>query len=414
LKINLYYLFLLLYLSSGAAYAGGENDLETSYYTFTSAESGITSVELFFKVYNSQLQFVRADGFYQASVEAGIDIRDSGRERVEEQILCKILEAPSYQETLSQYTYHIFRFIVLLQPGRYTCHLTLIDNETGQELKRRIMLDVPDYSVERLAISSLQLSTKLDSTCIQSINHVFGFTHPELSLYYETYHIDSTIKNPVLETHYTIMNDHENIVYDISRNIPVNTLNPGFYLSFSVENLPPGVYRLRVQQNLAGSDESAFSETRFTVYQSPIDLRFRTYEEILDELRYITSKEQLRVLRSAPAEARQKALRNFWKERDPEGKTEYNILMYEFYARIARANRLFSTENKEGWKTDLGFIYILFGNPETISSYRDPSSEVNSLIWEYNSIGVKFTFISQYNAAFTLLHRNQIYTSYLP
>ena len=56
---------------------------------------------------------------------------------------------------------------------------------------------------------------------------------------------------------------------------------------------------------------------------------------------------------------------NLWKAMDPTPKTEFNELMDEYYRRVSYANENFEGW-KEGWETDRGMIYILFGPPDQV------------------------------------------------
>lgn len=62
--------------------------------------------------------------------------------------------------------------------------------------------------------------------------------------------------------------------------------------------------------------------------------------------------------------------------------------MRSYYARVELANQYFSTY-KEGWKTDQGMIYIIFGLPDEI---RKTSQNE---IWYYKNTRTKFVFIKK-------------------
>jgi|DewCreStandDraft_4_1066084.scaffolds.fasta_scaffold31229_3 GWxTD domain-containing protein len=62
------------------------------------------------------------------------------------------------------------------------------------------------------------------------------------------------------------------------------------------------------------------------------------------------------------------------------------IFMRSYFQRVEQANRMF-TSYKEGWKTDRGMIYIIFGPPEEVYLLG------NREIWEYNNASFKGRFI---------------------
>ncbi len=64
------------------------------------------------------------------------------------------------------------------------------------------------------------------------------------------------------------------------------------------------------------------------------------------------------------------------------------ILMRNYFRRVEQANRLF-TSYKEGWKTDRGMVYIIFGKPDQVFRFNDRE------VWDYdnNQFKVRFTFV---------------------
>ena len=61
--------------------------------------------------------------------------------------------------------------------------------------------------------------------------------------------------------------------------------------------------------------------------------------------------------------------------------------MRSYFRRVELANRYF-TSYKEGWKTDRGMIYIIFGKPDTVFRFNDRE------VWDYKNdrLEISFTF----------------------
>ncbi len=107
---------------------------------------------------------------------------------------------------------------------------------------------------------------------------------------------------------------------------------------------------------------------------------------LLYPIRYLsTRKEYENILM---AKDKKEALDNYWimlggsQERARE-------LIRQFYSRVQDSNRFF-TCHTEGWRTDRGLIYIVFGKPNSV--YRNSLSET----WIYgsggNSLSISFNF----------------------
>lgn len=91
-------------------------------------------------------------------------------------------------------------------------------------------------------------------------------------------------------------------------------------------------------------------------------------------LRYLNArKEFAMMLGDEPAHT----LNEFWYFED-RTKERSQEMMTSYYARMLRANRIF-TSYKEGWKTDRGMIFMIYGPPDHV--YHESASE----IWEYGS-----------------------------
>lgn len=90
--------------------------------------------------------------------------------------------------------------------------------------------------------------------------------------------------------------------------------------------------------------------------------------------RYITTDTEYNKMRNA---ANIKvAFDEYWLARNKK-ETEAKRLISLYYNRMMEANRLFPT-TKEGWKTDMGMIFTVFGRPDIIRRYSD------KVVWYYS------------------------------
>ncbi len=86
-----------------------------------------------------------------------------------------------------------------------------------------------------------------------------------------------------------------------------------------------------------------------------------------------------------------KKLFYFWKKYDPTPETEFNELMNEFYVRVDEAIIRFATiDQKNGALTDMGKVFIKYGEPDNVSRTYSKRNETVE-IWEYAN-NKKFVF----------------------
>ena len=67
-------------------------------------------------------------------------------------------------------------------------------------------------------------------------------------------------------------------------------------------------------------------------------------------------------------EEREQFIESFWLRRDPTSGTIANEYREEHYRRINEANLRFSFGGTQGWQSDRGRIYIVYGEPESVES----------------------------------------------
>ena len=109
-------------------------------------------------------------------------------------------------------------------------------------------------------------------------------------------------------------------------------------------------------------------------------------EQMIEPLRYISTNEEFTKLKNAAD--KKKALDEYWLEL-AGNEDRAREAMAAFYGRIENSNKYFSS-NKEGWKTDRGIIYIIYGVPTTI--YKTPAFESWIYGEETNVLSLHFKF----------------------
>lgn len=87
-------------------------------------------------------------------------------------------------------------------------------------------------------------------------------------------------------------------------------------------------------------------------------------EDLALAARYVTKNAEYSDMMSAEGDIKVK-VDNFWMKLAGDDKEKARDLLKNYYNRVRRANDFFTTY-KEGWKTDKGMIYTVFGTPNNI------------------------------------------------
>ncbi len=74
----------------------------------------------------------------------------------------------------------------------------------------------------------------------------------------------------------------------------------------------------------------------------------------------------------------------FWRQRDPTPGTPENEYKDEHIRRFNYANKFYGrSTTREGWRTDMGRIYIILGEPVSIERFESSNFIVPCQAWSY-------------------------------
>jgi len=120
----------------------------------------------------------------------------------------------------------------------------------------------------------------------------------------------------------------------------------------------------------------------------PLNDRHREWLE--KEVVYIISDREKEVFLKLESDLlRDQFIQMFWKQRDPTPATSYNEYREEHYRRISYANMWFGhRKSKNGWRSDRGRIYILFGEPREKTKFTGENDIRDCEIWFYDGQGL--------------------------
>ncbi len=83
---------------------------------------------------------------------------------------------------------------------------------------------------------------------------------------------------------------------------------------------------------------------------------------------------------------RDQFIERFWEIRNPKAGSETNEFKDEFFARLAYANAFYGHDaGTDGWRTDRGRAYILFGKPQTSMNFLASQELYPTEMWFYSN-----------------------------
>jgi GWxTD domain-containing protein len=144
-----------------------------------------------------------------------------------------------------------------------------------------------------------------------------------------------------------------------------------------------GIYHFR---------KDTLSEEGITIFHYYDDFpEIKTPLQMLPPIRYITSKKEYNAI--ILSKDKKISIEAFWLQ--AAGNSEKAIeLIKKYYNRVEEANSFFSSY-QEGWKTDRGIIYIVYGPPGIV--YKTNNTETWIYGEENNHLSTKFYFYKVIN-----------------
>ena len=111
--------------------------------------------------------------------------------------------------------------------------------------------------------------------------------------------------------------------------------------------------------------------------------KYSKVEDLAAPLIFVTTPDEFKQLQAAGNEKPKfdKVILDITRDKD-----RAKNFMRSYFRRVELTNLYFSSF-KEGWKTDRGMIYLVFGVPDELG--KNSGNEV----WNYKSAGVRFTFV---------------------
>jgi GWxTD domain-containing protein len=288
-----------------------------------------------------------------------------------------------------------------VDPGFYDVYATVTDMNSQKDISIKTETSIPDPDNPTVNLTSILLLTKDNNSVTKGFYPTTTYDVPAKmdSLRFEfqatnnnsndpllirakliRFETDTLPAQPMSYNNYTIGSlRYKGIDYREDEEVASTTrrlTQPGsVYIEFTYPNLERGNYRFEVTTENSGGQE---------LYQArDFSIKSRNYpilsnvRELAAPLAYLMNDKEYKALMRIQGDQKLKqAVDRFWLENIGNPNIARQVIQ-KYYDRVEQANKLFSSY-KEGWKTDMGMMYILFGQPW----YVDET--VRRMSWSYS------------------------------
>ena len=407
MKIRKVALAAAICLAAASPYASGQGGpaktaILTDALVFKGSElAGKANVDVYVTVPYQSMEFHEYDDRYAAQYKLSVVVRDKVGRRLEDTTVTRSMLTEDYEVAHGiggSADNVVIRF--QLKPASYRYDILVDDLFSQREFEVTDTVEVPDLT-ETPTLSSIMYVSEIEQrgsrfAITPYVGSQMWNSQQTLFAFFETY-IDELPKRVAFAWEIE-KPDGRDLGRGISppKTIDDRTEQHFVPLRFS-ERALPGRYILKVTVHPVTENEpdtTVILAKRTRDYVVPRTLEGSVLSDLglaIRQMAYVADQDQIDYIEGAkdPAE-RQFRFEEFWKQLDPSPNTVRNEAFEEYYRRISASNKRFKSY-ADGWLTDMGRVYIIFGEPANTERFQSQTGMTVAVRWIYNN-NLAFTF----------------------
>ena len=392
LRVTIYILLVAsLLLGCAEQQVKREHDLTLPDFSFIGlsepmADKENIRVAVHVKIPYTELQFTRAGEKYLARYEIGVNITDMDKEQIAGQIWSDSLWLDTYKETRASTNtvLSVKSFVVPASELKINVRVTDLYTKKSHILSDGV--DQSDMYAGALSLGNVIIMDNaspgnrellMDQSFYEIIDtlrfkvRLLGEFHP----YKMSYQLK--VKEEIKEDHEITIDHVGSIDSLLNFIVPLTDMHYSNYTLYLTA--------------LDAKGNQVTTKANFRVRIRGVNFDVVDMDEAIKQLIYLANERQIREIMAGSEAEKTDKFKLFWAALDPTPGTLPNELMEEYYRRIAFSLEAF-TVVQEGWKTDRGMIYILFGPPDEIQRGPFEIDRKPYQVWEYYNLGKQFVF----------------------
>jgi GWxTD domain-containing protein len=424
----LFFCFLfvpLAYLSAEETHSFGIGLDFASFREF--ADSTQSYVEIYYSFNRKELEFVPEGEALTAKVLMQLSITDEQGNEVENRMWNTLSRAGDAKEAKTVDYIIIDQVGTDLRPGNYRIKLKATDVNSMSAGEATMDAQVKEFSTEKLELSDLELAFSIEADTTpgrltkagQKVrpNPLRVFTHEGGMVYFyaELYNlVYAASAKPEYELNFRVLDAAGKKIKDFGKQKKTKPGNSAVVMSgINISTLAGGEYILQLEAKDKETSKKVRSAKSFVIIREPteeelIAEQLKTFKQ---DVAYIASPGELDMFDELNFSGKQTYMAEFWSRRDPDPETPENEFKIGHYRRISYANLHFSRtrEANDGWNTDMGRIYITYGEPSEVERFASSRAMQPREHWNYHNLegGSYFIFVDEDGyGVYRLVHSN--------
>ena len=296
---------------------------------------------------------------------------------------------------------HVFQ-AVTIPPGRYRVEVSVVDRNSVRRGGGRVEVEAFAYLAGEPGLSDLEAVRVTGGTLAAGHEEhsedvlVSGRTDEDaqaVGLHYEVYAMPpgARLVSRLIDEAGTAVRSRERAAPTGPRVSVRDTLE--------ITGLREGTYRLQVAAQGVGA--RPLIREGLLIVQRPLLADGSDQEAAVEQTALFASPEAVERLKGLEEAGRRSLLDSLWAALDPTPETARNEVREEFVRRLRYAEDRWSLPGRHGWRSDIGRVFVAYGEPDEIREERnlrpatsplDDPREVRSQTWIYREPPALFRF----------------------
>lgn len=370
---------------------------------YASTQPAKSRVDVYVQVPHDEIRFLKEGDQYIGRYEITLSLFTPAKTLAHEETWTVDVPVSEFSQTTQNKLYSLTHRTLEVEPGNYQMTIQLRDQESRKSSQMKKSLLITDFAKDSVSLSDIMLVNRLSTdgekrTIVPNISGSVSHLAEGFFVFLEAYTspaIDS------LDITWKIFDSKKNEIASHTQMEATTGHKTQVFLKVDSSGLRMGTYYLSVVSAgkiRTGNDQvvvKASTSRTFSLRSTDLPVEILDLDKAIDQLIYIARESELEYVRSATTEEdKRKRFLEFWAKRDPDVQTPRNELMEEYYGRIQYANQTF-THYLEGWRTDMGMIFIRFGTPDNIERHPFDVDNKPYEIWYFYQLNRQFIFVDE-------------------
>ncbi len=371
------------------------------FYDFYIGKSGTDSTVFFYLYYQIPNTFLKykldsRNSLYKNSFEIGIVLYKKDK-FYRDWYFEKELKEKDFYKTISKNYFYIDLCSLEVVLDTYKVKFQIRDLNSQNSFEKEFVINLQKYNLSKRLIGTFLFDLKVKdggkAAFIPNVARLYNENQQQLYVEYDLFNI----KPGNISVNYNIYKfEDTTLLYNKKKDFIVSdTENLHIIDSIIIKKIEAGRYKLEIEAFDINGKSSCFKV--FTIQGAYLGIKL-SYNEHVRLLSLIATSEELYKLKQAQGdkEKQEEAIEEFWRKRDPDPETLENSEREEFYRRVKYANEHFASGRyRYGWESDMGKIYIIYGEPDYIERHDYNVNGMPYQIWIYNRLNKRFIFVDR-------------------